>query len=96
MDEPNLTHAAVRCQAGDKQSFRLIADIHGERLYGIAFLILNDRGRSEDAAQEVLVQAWRHIKRFRAGRKVQPVAQSHPVERDQEAGQACPASRNAH
>ena len=72
MSEPNLTHAIVRCQAGDKQSFRLIADSHGERLYGIAFLIINDRGRAEDAAQEALIQAWRHIKRFRAGEKLSP------------------------
>jgi RNA polymerase sigma-70 factor (ECF subfamily) len=72
MSEPNLTHAIVRCQAGDKQSFRLIADFHGDRLYGIAFLILNDRGRAEDAAQEALIQAWRHIKRFRAGAQLSP------------------------
>ncbi|NQW16732.1 MAG: sigma-70 family RNA polymerase sigma factor [Chloroflexi bacterium] len=72
MDEPNLAHAIVRCQAGDKQSFRLIADFHGERLYGIAFLILNDRGRAEDAAQEALLKAWRHIKRFRVRAKLSP------------------------
>ena len=38
--EPDLAHAIRRCQNGDKQAFRLIADNHGERLYGIAFLII--------------------------------------------------------
>ena len=47
--EPDLTHAVERCQAGDKQAFRLIADSHGERLYGIAFLIVSDRHKAEDA-----------------------------------------------
>ncbi len=70
--EPNLAHAVVRCQAGDKQAFRLIADNHGERLYGIAFLIVDDRQKAEDAVQESLLLAWRNIKRFRPGAKLSP------------------------
>ncbi len=70
--EPNLAHAVERCQNGDKQAFRLIADNHGERLYGIAFLIVDDRQKAEDAVQETLLQAWRNIKRFRTGAKLSP------------------------
>ena len=70
--EPNLAHAVVRCQAGDKQAFRLIADSHGDRLYGIAFLIVSDRQKAEDAVQETLLLAWRNIKRFRTGAKLSP------------------------
>ena len=70
--EPDLAHAVVRCQAGDKQAFRLIADNHGERLYGIAFLIVNDRTKAEDAVQNALLQAWRNIKRLRANDKLGP------------------------
>ncbi len=70
--EPNLAHAIERCQRGDKQAFRLIADNHGERLYGIAFLIVDDRQKAEDAVQETLLLAWRNIKRFRPGAKLSP------------------------
>ncbi len=70
--EPDLAHAVERCQTGDKQAFRLIADNHGERLYGIAFLIVDDRQKAEDAVQEALLQAWRNIKRLRANDKLGP------------------------
>ena len=70
--EPDLAHAVERCQAGDKQAFRLIVDNHGERLYGIAFLIVDDRQKAEDAVQEALLQAWRNIKRLRANDKLGP------------------------
>ena len=70
--EPNLAHAVERCQAGDKQAFSVIADNHGERLYGIAFLIVDDRQKAEDAVQEALLQAWRNIKRLRAKDKLGP------------------------
>ncbi len=70
--EPNLAHAVERCQNGDTQAFRLIADNHGERLYGIAFLIIDDRQKAEDAVQETLLLAWRNITRFRTGAKLSP------------------------
>ena len=70
--EPNLAHAVERCQAGDKQAFSVIADSHGERLYGIAFLIVDDRQKAEDAVQDALLQAWRNIKRLRAKDKLGP------------------------
>ncbi len=70
--EPDLAHAVERCQRGDKQAFKLIADFHGERLYGIAFLITDDRQNSEDAVQEALLQAWRSIKRLRTNDKLGP------------------------
>ncbi len=68
--EPDLAHAVERCQGGDKQAFRLIADNHGERLYGIAFLIVDDRHKAEDAVQETLLLAWRNIKRFKAATRL--------------------------
>ena len=70
--EPDLAHAVERCQRGDKQAFRLIADNHGERLYGIAFLLIDDRQKAEDAVQESLLQAWRNVKRLRAHDKLGP------------------------
>ncbi len=69
---PDLAHAVERCQHGDKHAFRLIADNHGERLYGIAFLVTDDRRQSEDAVQEALLQGWRNIRRLRSGDKLGP------------------------
>ena len=56
--EPDLAHAVVRCQAGDKQAFKLIADFHGERLYGIASLVVGDRHKAGDAVQETLLHEY--------------------------------------
>jgi len=72
LPEPDLAHAVTRCQAGDKQSFRLIVDAHSERLYGIAYLVADDRTRAEDAVQEALFLAWKNIKRLRKGAKLGP------------------------
>ncbi len=72
LPEPDLAHAATRCKAGDKQSFRLIIDAHSERLYGIAYLISDDRTRAEEAVQESLFLAWKNIKRLRKGAKLGP------------------------
>ena len=65
-------HAVAQCQSGDKQAFRLIADSHGERLYGIAILLIDDRRQAEDTVQEALLKAWRNIKRLRANDKLGP------------------------
>jgi len=72
LPEADLTHAVTRCQAGDKQSFRLIVNAHSERLYRIAYLVADDRSRLEDAVQEALFLAWRNIKRLRKGAKLGP------------------------
>ena len=72
LPEPDLAHAVTRCKAGDKQSFRLIIDAHSERLYGIAYLISDDRTRAEEAVQESLFLAWKNIKRLRKGAKLGP------------------------
>ena len=70
--EPDLEHAVGRCQAGERQGFRTIADFHGERLYGIAYLVLDDRQLAEDVVQEALLLAWRNIRRLRSGSKLGP------------------------
>jgi RNA polymerase sigma-70 factor, ECF subfamily len=50
-----------RAQAGDHEAFSTLVRASFPRLYGVANLILRDPDRAQDAVQEALVQAWRHI-----------------------------------
>jgi RNA polymerase sigma-70 factor, ECF subfamily len=50
---------------GDHDAFEVLAVSSGSRLFGIAFLILRDRQRAEDAVQETLVHAWRELPKLR-------------------------------
>jgi len=56
---------ADRARAGDHDAFSSLAAASLGRLYAVACLILRDRDRAEDAAQEALVQAWRDIRGLR-------------------------------
>jgi RNA polymerase sigma-70 factor (ECF subfamily) len=50
-----------RAQAGDHDAFSVLVRASFPRLYGVANLILRDPDRAQDAVQEALVLAWRHI-----------------------------------
>jgi RNA polymerase sigma-70 factor (ECF subfamily) len=50
-----------RAQAGDHDAFSVLVRASFPRLYGVATLILRDPDRAQDAVQEALVLAWRHI-----------------------------------
>ena len=50
-----------RAMAGDHDAFSELARISIGRLYVVARLILRDEAKAEDATQEALVAAWRHI-----------------------------------
>jgi RNA polymerase sigma-70 factor, ECF subfamily len=52
-------------QAGDHEAFTVLAMSSSARMYGIARLILRDTDRAQDAVQEALVSAWRHIRALR-------------------------------
>jgi RNA polymerase sigma-70 factor, ECF subfamily len=54
-----------RAQAGDHDAFAELARASLPRLYGAAKLILHDEDRAQDAAQEALVLAWKHIRALR-------------------------------
>ena len=48
-------------QRGDRDAFAILARTHGDRLMAIAYRILRDVGRAEDAVQQTLVIAWREL-----------------------------------
>ena len=54
-----------RAMSGDHDAFSELARVSVGRLLVIARLILHDEAAAEDATQEALVAAWRHIKALR-------------------------------
>jgi len=50
-----------RAMAGDHDAFSELTRVSVGRLLAIARLILHDEAAAEDATQEALVAAWRHI-----------------------------------
>ena len=54
-----------RAVAGDQRAFAELVRRHDDRLRGLAFKLLGDRHRMEDAMQEAYVRAYRSLDRFR-------------------------------
>lgn len=54
-----------RAMGGDHDAFSELARVSGGHLLVIARLILHDEASAEDATQEALVAAWRHIRGLR-------------------------------
>jgi RNA polymerase sigma-70 factor (ECF subfamily) len=54
-----------RAMTGDHDAFSELARVSVGRLLVIARLILHDEASAEDATQEALVAAWRHIRGLR-------------------------------
>ena len=58
----DLVEAARR---GDHEAFEVLATSAGDRLYGVARLILRSADLAEDAVQEALVRAWQQLPSLR-------------------------------
>jgi RNA polymerase sigma-70 factor, ECF subfamily len=54
-----------RAQAGDHEAFSDLARGSFARLFGAARLILRDEDRAQDAVQDALVLAWKHVRALR-------------------------------
>ena len=54
-----------RSMAGDEEAFDELTRLSIGRLFAVARLILRDEAKAEDATQEALVSAWRHIRSLR-------------------------------
>jgi RNA polymerase sigma-70 factor (ECF subfamily) len=52
-------------QEGDEEAFASLARMAGDRLMGIAYRILRDVDRAEDAVQQTIVTAWRELPTLR-------------------------------
>lgn len=56
-----LTPLVEQARAGDEDAFAALARAVADRCLAIAFRILRDTGRAEDAVQVALVTAWREL-----------------------------------
>ena len=54
-----------RAQAGDESAFAVVADQIADRLYAMAFHILRDVDLADDAAQQAMIEIWRHLPALR-------------------------------
>ena len=54
-----------RARSRDKDAFTAIVLHYGDRLYALAFRILRDTARAEDAVQQAFLSAWRELPRLR-------------------------------
>jgi RNA polymerase sigma-70 factor (ECF subfamily) len=54
-----------RARAGDQDAFEALTGAAFDRLYAVAWRILRDRDRCEDAVQECLIRAWRDLRGLR-------------------------------
>lgn len=54
-----------RAKRGDKEAFTTLVVTFGDRLYSVAYRILRDTGRAEDAVQQAFLTAWRELRQLR-------------------------------
>lgn len=59
------TRLVERARDGDNAAFSELVDLDGDRCYAIAYRILRDVERAQDAVQQALLQAWRELPRLR-------------------------------
>ncbi|MGB0134879.1 RNA polymerase sigma factor [Dokdonella sp.] len=57
-------HWIARARDGDAVAFRRLVEPHTRRLYGLCARITRDTALAEDAVQEALFNAWRHLPTF--------------------------------
>lgn len=54
-----------RASRGDRDAFAALATSHVDRCYALAYRILRDPHRAQDATQQALLGAWRDLPRLR-------------------------------
>src|SRR5215213_1886208 len=55
----------VRAAGGDERAFASLAADHVDRCFALAFRILRDPDRAQDATQQALLSAWRDLPALR-------------------------------
>ncbi len=59
------TELVERAQAGDEDAFTQLAALSADRAYALAYRILRDPGRAEDATQQALLTTWQRLRTLR-------------------------------
>jgi len=55
----------IAARDGDLDAYSQLVRVAFPRLYGVANLILRDADRAQDAVQDALVLAWKHVHSLR-------------------------------
>ena len=63
---PSPLGTLADARAGDPDAFSLLVRQHDERMRALAWKLLGDRDRMDDALQEAYVKAWRALPGFRS------------------------------
>lgn len=58
LDEGSIV---ARAQDGDLTAFEYLVTVYQDKLYRLAYRMLNDRGEAEDIVQETLITSWRGL-----------------------------------
>src|SRR6187397_2507359 len=61
-----------QAKRGDREAFDALARMVGDRCMAIAFRILRDADRAEDAVQAALIVAWRELRTLRDSDRFEP------------------------
>src|SRR6187397_3720319 len=59
------TRLVERAREGDDVAFTELVDLDGDLCYAIAYRILRDADRAQDAVQQAFLLAWRELARLR-------------------------------
>ena len=59
------TNVIRRAKDRDKEAFTSLVLHYGDRLYGVAYRILRDAARADDAVQQTFLTAWKELPRLR-------------------------------
>jgi len=62
---PSKLETLEKARGGDQHAFSLLLRQHDERMRALAWKLLGDRDRMDDALQEAYVKAWRSLGGFR-------------------------------
>jgi RNA polymerase sigma-70 factor, ECF subfamily len=61
-----------RARAGDHGAFRALIDLQSDRCYAVAYRILRDLERAQDAVQQTFLDAWRDLPQLRDPHRFEP------------------------
>ena len=60
-----------RAKRGDREAFTTLVLTFGDRLYSVAYRILRDSSRAEDAVQQAFLTAWRELRHLRDNDRIE-------------------------
>lgn len=60
-----------RAKRGDREAFTTLVLAFGDRLYSVAYRILRDSSRAEDAVQQTFLTAWRELRHLRDNDRIE-------------------------